>query len=210
MWLARFRNENPDVAFELSYGYGAELETAVATGRADLAIYPVGLGDLPPDLVFTPLIEATQRHRLPVGTSDPEAAYPQTALALLDYGWVSPPAGKPTGRQTWRSILQTLDMQEAEIVMAGGLLAGVLSFVAQTDCLTVLPEATVDSMGLAFELRSIPIATRTPRRPIGLLSRPDAELSHTARSFLRFMETGFRSVRAGLAVAPSGQVATEG
>jgi DNA-binding transcriptional LysR family regulator len=48
-----------DVAFELSYGYGEELEDAVTSGRADVAIYPVGIGDLPPDLVFTPLIEAT-------------------------------------------------------------------------------------------------------------------------------------------------------
>jgi DNA-binding transcriptional LysR family regulator len=58
-WLSQFRRRHHDVAFELSYGYGEELEDAVTSGRADVAIYPVGIGDLPPDLVFTPLIEAT-------------------------------------------------------------------------------------------------------------------------------------------------------
>jgi DNA-binding transcriptional LysR family regulator len=190
MWLARFRNENPDVAFELSYGYGAELETAVATGRADLAIYPVGLGDLPPDLVFTPLTEATNVIVCRSGHPILRLAYPRP-LALLDYGWVSPPAGSPLA-DDMAIILQTLDMQEAEIVMAGGLLAGVLSFVAQTDCLTVIPEAALKALGPTYDLQAVPIEFGTPTRRLGLLSRPEAELGFAARTFAAFMRTAFR------------------
>jgi DNA-binding transcriptional LysR family regulator len=95
-WLSRFRRRHPDVAFELSYGYGEELEDAVTSGRADVAIYPVGIGDLPPDLVFTPLIEATNvivcRR-----ASDPETRLSASPRA---FGlWLGEPAaGQPAGR----------------------------------------------------------------------------------------------------------------
>lgn len=193
LWLARFRRNHPDLAFELSYGYGADLETAVSSGRADLAIFPVGIGDLPRDLVFTPLTEAANVIACRSGHPILRLAYPRP-LALLDYGWVSPPAGSPLA-EDMAMILQALDMHEAEIVMSGGSLAAVLGFLSQSDCLTVIPGAALDALGATYDVRAVPIETGTPRRRLGLLSRPEAELGFAARTFVRFVKDGLRDGR---------------
>ena len=94
IWLARFRQEHPNVSFELSYGYSSDLREAVRSGRADIAIYPVGLGDVVGDLTFTPLIDGKNVIACREGHPILRLAYPRP-LALLDYGWVSPPPGSP-------------------------------------------------------------------------------------------------------------------
>jgi DNA-binding transcriptional LysR family regulator len=196
-WLSQFRRRHHDVAFELSYGYGEELEDAVTSGRADVAIYPVGIGDLPPDLVFTPLIEAT--NVIVCRSTHPllKLAYPRP-LALLRYGWVSPPPGSPLA-EDMAVILHALDMREAEIVMTGGSLAGVLSFVAQTECLTVLPGETLRTLGPIYGLSAVPIETGTPRRRLGILSRPRVELGFAAREFIRFATEALEDPKTGSA-----------
>lgn len=189
IWLARFRNAHPNISFELSYGYSDDLRDAVRSGRADVAIYPVGLGDVVGDLTFTPLIEGRNVIACRKGHPILRLAFPRP-LALLDYGWVSPPPGSPLALDM-STILADLEMQEAEIVLSGGTLASVMNFVSNSDCLTVLPEATVHSLGRVFDLQTVPIATRTPNRPIGLLSRPSPELAYSARAFLDFVHSAF-------------------
>lgn len=188
--LARFRSEHPNVSFELTYGYSEELRDAVRSGRADIAVYPVGLGDVVADLTFTPLIDGKNVIACRDGHPILRLAYPRP-LALLEYGWVSPPPGSPLALDM-ATILADLDMREAEIVLSGGALAAVMSFVANSDCLTVLPEAAVLTLGRIFDLRIVPIETRTPHRPLGLLSRPAPELTYASRAFLDFAKAAFR------------------
>jgi DNA-binding transcriptional LysR family regulator len=109
----------------------------------------------------------------------------------LRYGWVSPPPGSPLA-EDMAVILQRWTCSEAEIVMTGGSLAGVLSFVAQTECLTVIPEAALKALGPTYDLQAVPIEFGTPTRRLGLLSRPEAELGFAARTFAAFMRTAFR------------------
>lgn len=189
VWLARFRAANPNITFELAYGYAEELRDAVRSGRSDVAIYPVGLGDVVDDLTFTPLIDG--KNAIVCRADHPilRLSYPRP-LALLDYGWVSPPPGSPLASDM-ATILADLDMHEAEVVLSGGTLACVMNFVANSDCLTVLPEETARSLGQVFGLRTVAIETRTPHRPLGLLSRPEAELAFAARTFVDFVRAAF-------------------
>ncbi len=190
-WLARFRAMHPKVSFEISYGYSRDLREAVRLGDADIAIYPVGVGDVVDDLTFAPLIDGKNVITCRSGHPILRFTYPRP-LALLDYGWVSPPSGSPLAIDM-TTVLADLDMREAEIVLSGGSLAGVMNFIAHSDCLTVLPEATVLSLGKVFDLKIVPIETRTPHRPIGLLSRPAPELAFACRAFLDFMQDAFQS-----------------
>lgn len=189
LWLARFRSAHPEISLELSYGYAEDLREAVAAGRADIAIYPVGLGDVVDDLVFTPLIDGKNVIACRGGHPILRLSYPRP-LALLDYGWVSPPPGSPLALDM-ATILADLEMQEAQIVLAGGTLASTMNFVANTDCLTVLPKASVLSLGRVFGLTIVPIETRTPHRPVGLLCRPAPELSFAGRRFVDFIRAAF-------------------
>lgn len=189
VWLARFRALHPKVSFEITYGYSSDLREAVRSGDADIAIYPVGVGDVVEDLTFTPIIDGRNVIACRSGHPILRLAFPRP-LALLDYGWVSPPAGSPLAIDM-TNILADLEMHEAEIVLSGGSLAGVMNFVAHSDCLTVLPEASVQSLGQVFGLQTIPIALRIPHRPIGLLSRPAAELAFASQAFLTFIQNAF-------------------
>ena len=67
-----------------------------------------------------------------------------------------------------------------------------MNFLANSNCLTVLPEATVLSLGQVFGLEIVPIETRTPHRPLGLLSRPAPVLAYAGRAFLDFVHAGFK------------------
>jgi DNA-binding transcriptional LysR family regulator len=187
--LPGFHERFPEVAFELTYGYAEDLREAVRSGRADLAVYPLGIGEMLEDLTFTRLIDGRNvivcRERHPIL----RLAYPRP-LALLDYGWIMPPDGSPLAADM-AAILSDLQMHEAEIVLHGGSLAGVLGYVARSDTLTVLPEAVALTMGPVHGLRQVPIETRTPCRPLGVLSRPTAELGHAARAFIEHLQTGF-------------------
>ncbi len=188
--LPGFHERFPDVAFELTYGYAADLSEAVRSGRADLAVYPLGVGETLEDLTFTRLIEGRNVIVCREGHPILRLAYPRP-LALLDYGWVMPPEGSPLSADM-SAILSELQMHEAEIVMTGGSLAGVLGYVAGSDTLTVLPEAVALTMGQLYELRQVPIKTRTPNRPLGVLSRPPAELGQAARAFIEHLHSAFR------------------
>jgi DNA-binding transcriptional LysR family regulator len=158
--LPGFRARFPDVVFDLSYGYADELIEAVRSGRADLSVYPLGVGEALEDLTFTPLIEG--RNVIVCRAQHPilRLAFPRP-LALLDYGWVMPPRGSPLAADM-ASILSELQMHEAEIVLHGGSLAAVLGYIAASDTLTVLPEAVALTMGPIHGLRRVPIETRTP------------------------------------------------
>ena len=86
-------------------------------------------------------------------------------------------------------------MHEAEILLYGGSLAAVLGYVASSDTLTVLPETVALSMGPIYGLRPVPIETRTPTRPLGILSRPTAELGNAARAFIGHLKDSVAALR---------------
>ena len=183
--LPEFRRRYPDVTFLLRYGYGQELREAVIDGRADLAIYPREIGELDDELAFTMLLEAS--NRIVCRDEHPilKLAYP-SPLALLDYGWVSPPDGSPLAADMV-SVLSEMSMQEARIVFFGGSLASVLSYLQNSDCLSVLPEATIAAMGPVFQVRPVPIEARTARRAIGVLTKPVEGLDFTTRTMIDFL-----------------------
>ena len=183
--LPRFCEKNPGVSFQISYGYAAELRDAVMSGRSDLALYPLPEGDTPGDLEFSRMFDAQNVIACRAGHPILELAYPRP-LALLDYGWIVPPEGSPLA-QDMRTVLSYLDMDAAEIVFAGASLAGVLRFLQQSDCLAVLPELTVASLGKPYGIQRVPIDTQTPRRTLGVLSRPRNELDLKTKGCLDFL-----------------------
>ncbi|MEM8787629.1 MAG: LysR family transcriptional regulator [Pseudomonadota bacterium] len=183
--LPAFRDRHPGVSFEIDSGYADKLIDAVRFGPADIAFYPRGVGEIEDDLHFTPL--ASVRNVIACRAGHPllQLTRPRP-LALLDYGWIVPPMGSPL-RADMELVLSDLEMQDADIVFAGGSLASVLSFLAGTDCLTVLPKWTVASMGALFDIQIVEIDAVTPRRLLGILSRRRRELSNTTNAFIDYI-----------------------
>ena len=92
-------------------------------------------------------------------------------------------------------VLSNLEMQDAQIVFAGATLAGVLGFLESSDCLSVLPESTVNAIEPLFGIRTVPINTNPPQRIIGVLSRPTRELDHRTRVFIDFLVSELAETR---------------
>lgn len=187
--LPRFREQNPDVSFEISYGYAQDLRRVVLRGQSDLAFYPLGVGGVEPELHFTRLQEMRNVIACREGHPILRLAYPRP-LALMDYDWIIPPEGSPLG-QDMQTVLSRLEMQEVNIVFTGGSLASVLNYLEGSDCLAVLPETTVNAIGRLFRIQAVPIQTDTPSRIMGILSRPQDEIDAITRTFIGFMGRQF-------------------
>ncbi|MEL7166005.1 MAG: LysR family transcriptional regulator [Pseudomonadota bacterium] len=183
--LPEFRALHPGVSFEIDSGYAGKLTDAIRFGDADVAFYPRGVGEIEEDLFFTPLASVHNVIACRDGHPLLQLTRPRP-LALLDYGWIVPPKGSPLASDM-ELVLSDLEMQDAEIVFAGGSLASVLSFLAGTDCLAVLPKWTVEQMGLLFGIQIVELDAATPRRLLGVLSRRPRELSNTTRSFIAYL-----------------------
>jgi len=78
-------------------------------------------------------------------------------------------------------------MQDAEIVFSGGSLASVLSFLENSDCLSVLPEKTIRTIGPLFRVRQVPVEVRTARRALGILTRPVDDLDFVTKTMVEFL-----------------------
>lgn len=183
--LPEFLDLHPGVSFEIDSGYAGKLTEAVRYGEADIAFYPRGVGEIEEDLHFTPL--ASVRNVIACREGHPllKLSRPRP-LALLDYGWIVPPKGSPLASDL-EVVLSDLEMQDAEIVFAGGSLASVLSFLAGTDCLAVLPKWTVEQTGSIFGIRVVELDAVTPNRLLGILSRRPRELSNTTKEFIGYL-----------------------
>lgn len=189
--LPEFHKRHPEVVIEISYGYADELRDAVRERRADLAIYPRGVGDLDESFEFTFLLEATNRIVCRAEHPILKLAYP-SPLALLDYSWIKPPEGSPLAADLV-AVLSALDMAEANIVFSGGSLASVLGFIQNSDSLAVLPEKTVETIGPLFEIQIVPVDVETPHRALGILTRPMREVDSTTRTLVEFLSERFTS-----------------
>ena len=187
--LPEFHRRHPEISFEITYGYAEDLRAAVREGRADLAIYPRGVGDLDGSFEFTFLLEAANQIVCRQGHPILKLAYP-SPLALLDYSWVRPPDGSPLAADMI-AVLSAMDMAEAKIVFSGGSLASVLSFVENSESLAVLPGKTIETIGPLFSVQAVPVDVETPRRSIGILTRPAQELDFATRTFVEFLVGAF-------------------
>lgn len=187
--VAEFQQAHPELRIDVLYGYSAELTALVRQREIDLALCPLDTVALNPALEFTSL--ALARNVIACRTGHPlmKLTYPRP-LALLDYGWVVPPAGSPLA-QDLHTVLSGLGMSDVKVAFSGGSLASVLNYLRHSDCLSVLPESTVKQLGDAYDVATLKIETSTPHRRIGIITNSDDFQPNILKLLIEFIKSRF-------------------
>jgi DNA-binding transcriptional LysR family regulator len=189
--IAEFQMQNPEVRIEQRYGYAAELLPLLADGALDAAIMPVHRATAPSGLRLVHLLPG----RNVIACRQGHPLLRKRNLALPDigaYSWVAPPAGSPLYNDL-KSVVAAIGLSDLRIAFSGGTLNAVLSMIAASDALTVLPYSVVFSLRRAFGIEALNIRIEHPARDLCIVLRDDAA-SPLLRKFERVTRAAFAAL----------------
>lgn len=192
--IADFQSRHTDVQIEQSYGYLDTLTTGLRNGALDLAILPLHPSQVPPDMVFTPVLAGNNVIAC-------RAGHPLTrrrAITLADiepYSWIAPPADSPLYRDLQRA-LKSIGREEFRVNFSGGTLASIQAVMAGSDSLTVLPYSVVFLSRRANALEALPLKIDHPDRQLGFLVPHDKQGPPAVRHFVTFLGGEFQRLQA--------------
>jgi DNA-binding transcriptional LysR family regulator len=189
--IAEFQAQNPDVRIEQRYGYAAELLPLLLDGALDAAIMPIHRN--------ATLTGLRSIHLLPgrnvIACRQGHPLLRKRGLALPDigaYSWVAPPAGSPLYNDL-KTVVAAIGLSDLRIAFSGGTLNAVLSMIAASDALTVLPYSVVFSLRRAFSIDALNIRIEHPERDLCIVMRDDPA-SPLQRKFERFTKAAFAAL----------------
>jgi DNA-binding transcriptional LysR family regulator len=186
--IAEFQMQNPDVRIEQRYGYWSELLPLLVDGALDAAILPVHRASAPNGLRQVHLLAG----RNVIACRQGHPLLRKRNLALPDigaYSWVAPPAGSPLYNDL-KSVVAAIGLVDLRIAFSGGSLNAVMSMIAASDALTVLPYSVVFSLRRTFAIEALNIRIEHPERDLCLVLRQETA-APVLRKFERFTKAAF-------------------
>ena len=190
--IASFQGAFPDVTIHQSYGYLPDLTEQLNAGNIDLAICPVRDADVPMGFTFKPILRG--RNVIACAPSHPLAR--MSAVTLTDiaaYPWIAPPAGSPLYADL-RSALSSIGITDFRVSFTGGSLASILSVVAGSESLTVLPYSVVFMQSHLKLVTALPVKLKHPERELGFLWREDRPVRPAVKRFRKYLEGEFKGL----------------
>ena len=187
--IASFQTAHPEVSVHQTYGYLDLLTEQLNVGNVDIAICPVRPDSVPEGLSFKPILQG--RNVIACAPSHPLARKPTLTLQdIAPYSWIAPPAGSPL-YEDLRSALRSIGITDFRVSFTGGSLASIISVMAGSEALTVLPYSVVFMQQHTRAVTSLPIRIDHPDRELGLLWRGDRQARPAVRRFQRYIEDEF-------------------
>ncbi len=190
--LASFQGAFPQVTIHQSYGYLDDLSAQLDAGSIDLAICPVRPDAVQDNMAFKPLLRG--RNVIACAPTHPLAR--RSAFKLEDiaaYPWIAPPAGSPLYADL-RGALATIGISDFRVSFTGGSLASILSIMAGSDSLTVLPYSVVFMQNHTKLVTALPVKLEHPERALGLVWRADRPMRPAVKRFRRYLEAEFQGL----------------
>jgi len=187
--LAAFQQHTPEVRVDQIYGYVDDLADRLRAGTLDLAICPVRSGAVPDGLSFLPVLPGLNVVACRVG--HPLARRSIVTLdAIAKYPWITPPVESPLYRDL-ESALASIGQHDFRISFSGGSLASVVSVLAGSDALTVLPFSVVFMLRAQKQVQALSVKLEHPDRTLGLLTRTGDPGSPALARLCSFVEARF-------------------
>ena len=190
--IASFQTAFPDVAIHQTYGYLDELTEQLNAGNIDLAICPVRPDSVPTGLSFQPILRG--RNVIACSPSHPLAR--KSAFKLSDiapYPWIAPPAGSPLYADL-KNALESIGIKDFRVSFTGGSLTSIISVMAGSKSLTVLPYSVVFMQAHTKTIAALPVKLEHPIRELGFLWRSDRVARPAVKRFQKFLQTEFSSL----------------
>ena len=192
--IADFQGRHTDIQIAQSYGYGDGLTASLRNGAVDLAILPMHAESVPEDLSFQPLLPG--RNVIACRPGHPLARRAAITLAdLQPYPWIAPPADSPLYRDLQRA-LKSIGQEDFRVGFSGGTFASIVSVLARSDSLTVLPYSVVFLGRNSLSLQALPLKIEHPDRQLGLLTFAGNQAPPALRQLTLFLAEEFRLLSA--------------
>ncbi len=193
-FIADFQTRHPDVQIAQSYGYFDQLQTSLRNGTLDMAIVPLHAGSVPADMTFTPLLPG--RNVIAARAGHPLMRRSTITLADIEpYPWIAPPPDSPLYRDLQRA-LKSIGKDDFRVSFSGGTLASIVSILAGSDSLTVLPYSVVFLSRKQFGLDALRVKIEHPDRQLGMLTFSGATAAPALRQFAGFLKDEFALLEA--------------
>ncbi len=188
--IASFQGAFPKVTINQTYGYMAELTEQLTAGNIDLGICPVSAASVPAGFAFKPLLRG--RNVIACAPSHPLARKSAFKLAdIASYPWIAPPAGSPLYSDL-RGALGSIGITDFRVSFTGGSLASILSVMAGSESLTVLPYSVVFMQSHSKTVTALPVKLKHPERELGFLWREDRPVRPAVQRFRKYLESEFQ------------------
>lgn len=191
--IAEFRRESTDIRVDLSYGYLPELKAALLADQIDLAIVPVAASNKMADFEFEAFLPA---RNIVACRSDHPLLRKRgpTAMDLLDYPWIEPPGGSPL-LGDMHAVLLSFGLTEAKVSFSGGSLFSVLTYLRETNALTILPHSVVFALGRDSRITVLPVRIARGERTLGVLRARGAATVPATNRFAKFIAGQFKDLQ---------------
>ena len=187
--IADFQMRHPDVQIAQSYGYFDQLAASLRAGSLDLAIVPLHGSSVPADMGFLPLLQG--RNVIACRAGHPLMRRAAVTLADIEaYPWIAPPPDSPLYRDLQRA-LKSIGKDEFKASFSGGTLASILSVLARSESLTVLPYSVVFLSRKTAGVDALRLKIEHPDRQLGLLTLDSATPPPALRLFSGFLKAEF-------------------
>ncbi len=190
--LAEFQRSNPNVRVDQSYGYADDLMSRLQNETLDFAVCPLREDAVPEGINFQPIMQGLNVIACRIG--HPLARKRGVKLEdIAKYSWIAPPANSPLYRDL-RHALKSIGVDDFQISFSGGSLASVVSVLAGSDSLTVLPYSVVFLQRKQRTLTELPLKIGHPDRTLGLLSLSDRISKPAAARLQTFVAGQFQGL----------------
>jgi DNA-binding transcriptional LysR family regulator len=191
--LAKFQVQNPHIEIEQSYAYAEETMRHLETGVIDLAVQPLNPDAISEKFEFSELIQG--RNVIACGSLHPLAKKKTIKLMdIRDYPWVAPPIESPLYHDL-RTTLVSIGVQDFKVSFSGGSLTSIITILAQTDALTILPYSVVFLTQKQLPVHPLAIRIQHPERSLGTLQHRATLARPSTIRFKKFIEKEFRVLK---------------
>jgi len=172
--IVRFRSSCPQIRVLVREGLTFELVPQILQGELDFAIVSAASDLTDPDLTVQPLL--TNEVKIIARRGHPlDGARELTPKALIGACWLLPPR-KDWVRQNFERVHARLRLGELNIAVESASILLVLSIVASTDCLAVVPVAATQFAHADQRFSVLNVRGLGWRRQFSLVRRARASL----------------------------------
>lgn len=201
--LPVFRRAWPDVQLRIAASVYPFLLPQVREGALDFAISPAPSKNWPEDLVRVPLLATRLTPVVRVG--HPLAG--AVALAeLVEAEWLLPTQECATA-QALRAAMQDANLPRPACMVTCETFTGLLTNVAASDMVGLIPKEMVHSIAAAIGVVEIPIAEQMRGADLCLIRRRASVLPPAAAALADRLERAAKAMPGGLSGAPENRVA---
>ena len=185
--VLRFRDKFPDVELRLLESLGHMTRPLVRDATLDMALAPraPGVRD-DPAIRFKPIAHLNQ---IVVARRGHPLARVRLAAALASEEWLC-----VVRREVTAKALRALGVPEPKRITECESFSAMLTLLAESDMLAVVPHPFLDMPQVAQAIQEIPIAERIGGLTVGLYTRADAPLTRPAAALARLLSDIGRKV----------------